>query len=518
MEGVKAKSRDRLTADLGRAVWMIVAAGLYVPLHIYIPNRYAIVQFWSHAGVFVGFFAICLVVVILFWRLGVDRSTVVYSAVLFQLFFWSGRALHDALGVGVGVLVALSLWVLSTVIIHRLRDAALVDYLFFGLAIYLTLMPWVSGIDLDPDHVDRGGVVASKVEHVGGEYRPDVFVVIFDGYPGIQTLATWDGWDGSIVQRLADRGFRVAPAWSAYTSSGPSLSGLLDASYPVEPIGEYASSARPEILLIEGGEAAAFDFLKDAGYQITFLEAPWWGSQCGSAVEACVAAPVLDYLLYLAVKPSFLGLWLDRNVGSGFIHGARQSWDWLQESAEALSSNGVPDFVLAHIVAPHEPLVLDSSCNVRYDDRYDSIGVTAGPDGDAYRAFLDQAACVDRVMLDIADAVSFDAVLIFTADHGSSLLGQGQIPPDDWSVAQLRERHSTFFAMRAEQRCQPGDPVVVQNLLRGVMRCLGSQDLPDLDLRLFPGSLFFDDEQVRMIELPDDLVAQVTVIAEGTEG
>lgn len=495
--------------SLGVASWMIVAAGVYGPLHTYLPHHYAIFQPWAHAGAFLAFFAVCIGVVLALWRLGMDRKTVVYSAIIFQLLFWSGSALTNALGLALGIVAALVLWAVSTAIIYRLRGVAVVSKLFLALAIYLTLLPWVTRVDLGTAPGDPGEVVASEVVYTGGGDRVDVFVVVFDGYPGIQTLETWEGWEGEIVGELSQRGFRVDPAWSAYTSSGLSLSGLFDASYPVTPVGDLASAATPELQLIEGGEGAVFGFMKEAGYDVTYAEAPWWGSQCGDAVDVCVESPVLDYLLFQALKPSFLGLWLERHVGSGLLHGARHTWEWLEENAESIATNGSADFVFAHVVAPHEPLLLDSNCDVRYDERFDRIGITAGSDGAAYGAFIDQAACVDRVMVRIADAIPPDAILIFTADHGSPLLGQGSISPDQWSVAQLRERHSTFFAMRADDRCQPADPVVVQNLLRGVMRCMGASNLPDLDLRLFPSSLFMEDGRLRMISLSDEQTAEV---------
>jgi hypothetical protein len=111
--------------------------------------------------------------------------------------------------------------------------------------------------------------------------------------------------------------------------------------------------------------------------------------------------------------------------------------------------------------------------------------------------------------VEFAERVPEDAVVAFVADHGTALSGQFRRPPDDWTVEEVRERMSAFFAMRAPPECLPAEPVVVQNVLRSLMACLGSDHTDELGLRMFPSSLYLVDGQRQIIELPTSTVDAV---------
>lgn len=99
--------------------------------------------------------------------------------------------------------------------------------------------------------------------------------------------------------------------------------------------------------------------------------------------------------------------------------------------------------------------------------------------------------------------------MLFTADDGAALLGQSERIPAEWTDGDIRERMSAFFGMRAPAECQPPAPAIVHNTLRALLRCLGADNLPDLEPRLFPNSLGAEDGFRTMVELSGSEVAEV---------
>jgi hypothetical protein len=490
--------------------WMVAAAALQFPIGQYLALRSAIVQPLRHAAVFALVVAVCLGIVFLASRLGADRAVATYAVMVVLTIFWSGSVFVGALGLGVGYLTAASLAIVTVVIVRRLKSLPVIHMLFFAWAIFLTLAPWAAHLDWRAETPFVATPVSqTSVSGSSGTYRPDIYVVVLDGYSGVQAMASYPGWDDAVVGDLQARGFRVEPAWTAYASSAFSVSGLLDGSYPVEPVDGVAAEIPASQSLITTGEVAAIQFLDEAGYELTMLEPAWVGYRCPESIDNCSGPPLLDGLLYYVLDHSFLGPLLDRTVGSAWTHAARKSWESLMGRADEIARNEQPDFVFAHLIVPHEPFLLDPDCNINYRPEFDVVSIQARDDPSATDAYLDQARCVDRMLVALADAIPEDAMVLFTADHGAALSGQSDRIPGEWTDRDIRERMSAFFALRAPSECQPPAPVIVQNALRAVMRCLGADDLPDLEPRLFPNSLGAEDGFRKMVELSRSEVAEL---------
>jgi hypothetical protein len=179
------------------------------------------------------------------------------------------------------------------------------------------------------------------------------------------------------------------------------------------------------------------------------------------------------------------------------------------DTADEFARNETPDFVFAHLIVPHEPFLLDAECGINYRPEFDVASIQAMDDLAGTYAYLDQARCVDRMLVALAGEIPEDAVVLFVADHGAALSGQSDRIPGEWTERDIHERMSAFFALRAPAECQPPAPVIVQNVLRAVMRCMGADDLPDLDPRLFPNSLGAEEGFRTMVELSRSEVADV---------
>jgi hypothetical protein len=483
-------------------IWMVSAAALHFPIGQYLALPGAIVQPLRHALVFGLFVAVCLGIVVVANRLGANREVATYAVMVGLTIFWSGSRFVSAFGLMGGYLAAAALAIVTTLIVRRLKLLAAIPMLFFAWAIYLTFAPWAAHLDWGEDVRSVSTPTSlTSVRESEVTYRPDIYVVVLDGYSGVQEMASYPGWDDAVVGDLQNHGFRVEAAWSAYASTAYSVSGLLDASYPAQPAEGVAAEIPASQSMITTGDVAAIRFLDEAGYELTMLEPAWVGYRCPKSIDNCIGPPVLDGLLYYVLDHSLLGPVLDRTVGSAWTYAAQRSWGWLMDSAEELARNETPDFVFAHLIVPHEPFLLDAECNLNYRPEFDVVSIQAMDDLSGTDAYLDQARCVDHLLVALAGAIPEDAVVLFTSDHGSALSGQSGRFPEEWTDQDIRERMSAMFALRAPSECQPPAPVIVQNTLRAVMRCMGVENLPDLEPRLFPNSLYVEDGVRKMVEL-----------------
>jgi hypothetical protein len=321
-------------------IWMVAAAVGHVPLGLYLGQRGAVTQPAAHALIFATVSAGGVAGIWLAVRFGRNRSVATCVVVSFFVIFWSGGTFIALFGVVGGVIVGSVVLVLIALIVSRLRSVPGLHMVFFGLSVYLALVPLTA---YEPSlEVDSVVPDAAEAAYEAGGHRPDVFVIVLDGYPGIQSLSSMPDWTGDIVRELANRGFFVRPAWSAYANTTLSLSGLLDGSYPYEPGSEWVSDTTIAEALITDGAAASFQFFDRAGYQSTVVESPWNGYDCPPQVEHCVSRPVIDELLFYTLERSYLQPLLNRLLGSAWIHGANHAWNWLAANSDSLTANGIP--------------------------------------------------------------------------------------------------------------------------------------------------------------------------------
>lgn len=482
--------------------WMIAAGVLHFPVGQYLSLRNAITQPLNHAFLFAIVVAASVGLVTGLERIGVDRAVATYSLMAGWSVFWGGSKFVSTFGLAVGGVVGLAIVVAVVLVAHRVRELRVLHIGFFAWAMFLTLSPLAGQLDVGGSGAIAQDLdMASAIDYRDNGYAPDVYVVVVDAYSGIQVLESYQGWDAAGVVSLERRGFVVEPAWTAYSSTAYSVAGMFAASYPVTPEGGLAPEIPADSSPLTTGEAVVLRYFDQAGYNLTMLEPPWVGYRCASVVDDCIARPLLDGLLYYTLDHSFLGPILDRQVGSAWTYGAMRSFDWLVETADEMGENDTRDFVFAHVLVPHEPFLLDSDCGVNYRPQFDVVSIQALSDQAGTRAYLDQAECVDRRLVELANAIPDDSVVIFVADHGAALSGQSEREPGDWTQRDLEERLSAFFAMRAPADCHPGEPVMIQNLFRGLMRCTGSTEMQDLAPRMFANSLHSEDGYRAMVEV-----------------
>ena len=359
------------------------------------------------------------------------------------------------------------------------------------------IVSWIAG---EPDQP----IPVEVIELTEGE-RPDVVVIVLDGYGRADVLSDMYGFDNSpFLGELADSGFVVSEeARANYSMTIASLSSALSLEY-VFPEGRGPTD-RSEIAMrsVIAGESTFFRTLASAGYDIEYFESGWEGSRCGDIVTVCHDASLYDELGSLIIDASpFASLVTDIFGGANSHNGLRV----LRELPDALSrESGRPQLVFAHVILPHPPLFLDPTCAL--DTRVEREGSIVGRAGmtDAERRlrrgfYVEQVECVNSMLRTVLAAVDDDDIVVMIGDHGPDSYGQPTLNPRNWTSEAAWERMSVLTAVRIPSSCVhlAYSEMTIVNTFRLVLRCMGA-DLTFLEDRSYvyphpPGIRYEDGE------------------------
>lgn len=471
-------------------LWMVTASVVHFPLSLYVLNTTEVRAPFVHAAIWMALVGFALLTVFVCIRLGADRAVTTYTAMVVAVVFTAGNIVLSHLGAVLGSVFWGVVVLASGVIFSRLRHTTPLHALMFLAALFLTFSPLVPLVtDRTGDGVALEGI---EIAYSGNGYLPDVVLVVLDGYPGIQFLDRLEGWDGAVVRALSDRGMAVRPAWASYSTTRLSLPSLFDVSHRVEPVDGVIPVLPQQLAPLIGGDGAVPRFLEQAGYTMTMVEPAWAGSQCGPRVDSCVEAPALDQVLFHALERTLFGPLFARMIGSPWRYTASRTVSWYEENLQDLTQNRQRDFVFAHVILPHPPFLLTEDCEMEYREEFATPFVRHTVPG-LVEAQLRQMACVDQHLVQVADLVGPEALLIVVSDHGSELRSQVSRDTLSWTEEDIAERMSVLFAIRGPEDCHPTEPIMIPNIFRAVMRCMGT-DIADLPPRMMLASALEDEE------------------------
>jgi hypothetical protein len=482
----------RLAQPSRRVIWTDVAllgsAVAFVPFEVVANNPHDI----GHPErilTLVGLLWVsCSIVVTLLVRLGVRSTTAVYSVFTTTVLTMTGGSLLARLGEPTGWTVLLGLGGTIVLLITRLESHAALRIVMLSLSAFLVSGPTIALVReiVDPGH---DSVVEDQVPPIGLSEKPDVFVVVLDGYAGNRTLESDFGLDRStVVHDLEELGFEVpASAWSVYPATRSSLPSLLDMSYPLETGSDLTPMTEKRLSDTIGGSNSLSSILSAEGYELVMIESGWSGSRCGPEVDKCVASPVMDEAMFSIAERSVAGRSILRSLGYAFTVGAQHTMSWLDANAPILSADSQPNFVFAHVMVPHPPFFLDDSCRTRFGEEHNGVQFSRPGDDPRERrnAYLKQTQCVDQFIADLSRRIQPDDIIVVVGDHGTDQRNQLVRDPETWSRADLAERFNVFLAVRDGPGCSVGETVILPNIFRRVLSCLSTQGLEELEPRMF---------------------------------
>lgn len=398
------------------------------------------------------------------------------------------------------ILVGLILWWAGTSVIRRRRGlapravgtgslvvqaASAYAVVLLVAALFASLPAFTLGVAQRPS-LPAGGDSAAG---------PDIYLLLLDGYPRGDTLATEFGHDNSAFElELADLGFEVAPdALADHNKTWLTVATMLNGQYVTDipeiadPPGDAPGQVRLLHTLINDG--AVLDVLQARGYTVRSIPSPvmstdvtadaevWWTPHLNAFEIALVSASAPAFIFPDAVL-DFLSA-----DARGLIV------DQLDAFAATASQPG-PQLVLAHAMAPHPPFVLGGeldylrdcfpACKV-WETTLEETGMTAN----AYAAHLRSQveALNHKVIATLSQIVEDDpeAIVIVMSDHGARIEADA-----------TDEHFRILFAART-----PGldglfaDDQAPVNIFRRILSSTAfDEDLPDLPYRSWASDWF----------------------------
>jgi len=308
----------------------------------------------------------------------------------------------------------------------------------------------------------------------------DVLVLIVDSYPSLQLARDWFDHDpAELVSALTTSGFTVEEVgWSHNTFTGLAVPGLLELQ-PIAESGPIAAwgNRRSTYDLIRGQSLVATS-LRSAGFEYTHIESGWEGAHCGHGVDNCLMASWFRETSWKLLEHSLLRSWLLTRYGNISVPGTKQTIAHLS-SLRSRFDDGNKDFVFAHLLLPHAPIVVDQNCEVTPQSGVDRGNLDPEEtEPEPTQEFASQLACVDSLLAEVVVLVGNRTAAIVTGDHGPGSGGQVQRSSETWSDADIAERFSVLLAHRLPNGCS--QPRTDSNLevMRAIVDCTVDIDLP----------------------------------------
>jgi hypothetical protein len=325
---------------------------------------------------------------------------------------------------------------------------------------------------------------------------PDIFYIVPDRYGSASGLKHLFGFDNTeFLEALKQRGFYVAEeAFANYPQTSWSLASSLNMAYLdalTEKYGRDYASQLPLFHLVENNTVQSI--LKRLGYRYVHTASQWQGTMWNDHADVNFSAVSnLDRVLRLTeVEIKLLNMTPLGAVARRFEHGAYPGCERIRKQLDFIRNAGgqrKPTFVFAHLMIPHDPILLDAEGRCIEPTGYDPS------DRQAFgRAFASYLKFGNTELLEIIDeqqrANPNGVIFIIQADEGPyphSLRDErdtyASLPPADLA-AKLGILNAVYIPGSRYRRFYPSlSPV---NNWRLVLSHLLGQDLPLVEDRSF---------------------------------
>jgi hypothetical protein len=433
------------------------------------------------------------------WAFGSRRGPALVAAAI--LMVRSTDLFHAAVAVVLLVLVAVAWFVARR---SLLRDPNRLFNIFSVALVAATLLTSaISGtlwrIDLEQGRPFPSGTASAET---GRADRPDIYVILLDGYPRRDTLDRLFGFDNTpFLVELRNRGFEVADSSrSNYMYTTMTLASTLHMEYVHDiPRSSLTSPSRPSLRTLINRNPT-WERLRSLGYQIAANQAPWETVAMRSADLFC-GNHINDFEMYLLrttligpvvnfVNPDFLGDQHRRAI--------TQAFDCLSAISGPTAS---PKSVFIHVGGPHLPVVFTSSGEPAGRDLMGQNAQELGVSQERFvSAYGEEIEYLNRRVLEVVDALASrpdEPIVIIMSDHGS----EARLDWADSSKSDLQERFSNFFAARTPSKPSvfPADMTPI-NLFPLLFNTYFDAAIPLHDARFFLSPIH---NKLEFTEIPD---------------
>ena len=241
---------------------------------------------------------------------------------------------------------------------------------------------------------------------------PDVYLVLLDGHPRPDTMATGLGLDpGPFLADMASLGFVLSPeSRSNYDLTVLTLASMFGmrqvddlpqiADPPASPLGQYRALAHAI------NDGAALDALRAAGYEIVTVPSEFTNITVYSADRVLDTGQMTD-LEYELMRAGSLATILPDVQRPALVgqHRDRLEATFARLGELAAERSDRPRFVFAHVMGPHAPIAMGpageprsgwpcipDACSVFYDGEYYGEAQTV--------AIAGEVAAIDRMVIE----------------------------------------------------------------------------------------------------------------------
>ena len=290
--------------------------------------------------------------------------------------------------------------------------------------------------------------------------RPNIYVVLLDGYPRADTLRDQFSIDNrSFLEGLEARGFAVSEgARTNYNKTWLTVGSMLNGTYIDDLLTEHRPPSDPTAQLrwlnALINQASIPRALTKVGYTVRTIAPPYDSATLATADEVITdAAPDAFEVAMITLSP-WTTLFRDQVGGLMARAQADRVTDGLDAAVAVARSPVSPQFVLAHIYSPHAPFVLGQDpgrtegpecfplgCSF-FEVRLERMEISLAE----YRDRVDrQISTLNELVLEALDglvAADPGAVVIVMSDHGLR-----------YSVEDAAEQYRSLLAART-----PGHP------------------------------------------------------------
>ena len=328
--------------------------------------------------------------------------------------------------------------------------------------------------------------------------RPDVYVIVLDGYARHDVLRDVFAYENGLVQDLRAIDFFVGDrAASNYSQTALSLASALNADYlpALKPVVRHRSDRRGLGDLIN--ESRFFRAFLDAGYRFRAYSSEYALVTPRGAHERPSPLFHLNDFSFTVYETTILPTLLDAAGlprGSVPMHLHRQHITWtLDHITQNRPAESQPALVFAHVLAPHPPFAFDASGGARQTRMPALMGDgdmwhrMAASTGESYKeGYADTVRTLNARLTAMVRAIvasNRKSIVLIHGDHGPGAGLEWERP----DRSDIRERMSILAAVRFPD----GEPPPLEpdstpvNLYRAILnRALGT-GLPMIHDRSF---------------------------------
>lgn len=256
--------------------------------------------------------------------------------------------------------------------------------------------------------------------------KPDVYIMVFDGYPGPASLKdSFSFTNDSLQQHLTSHAFKALPVFANYDLTYFCMASMFNMQYVKKDFENLHISQRDfQKRGVEINRAAIFPIFRSMGYQVNNF----------SIFEIDGLPPVSDKNSFLLAHSilltdkifhkrlyrdvgdrlgSIIPLWKNSDFFQHDIDNKRSEELLIRSASEKKQS---PQFVYAHFMMPHGPYYFDSLGN---KNPYEKISnYTMWQDKPLFLAYLKY---VNKRMMNMVDSIvkhNPGAIILVMGDHG----------------------------------------------------------------------------------------------------